>query len=311
MTGGTDPFEEPVEPLHRLTVGLSTVSLRLNSMERIQSITRQIEYEFFVKKQNPRRYGNNQKDKKAKFKRFLSDAKIQTKNYADSKGGRPKNFLLRTSKFFGIPLNFIYSHDDKAMPKSRDKLMDRSSGTKGACRFDSSTLDAPPPSGSGDPPADRDAFLNFLEEVAATTTDQGPAELEALGGAHGVGWTVTTPNDLLRAVESGFRASAIDALVTAGILQSEIEALIAPLRTLQRRRRDGRLSREESDAALRLARILNHAEMTLGSRERALGWLRRPNRTFGDAAPMTLLATEAGGRRIEDQLLRADYGLMA
>lgn len=158
---------------------------------------------------------------------------------------------------------------------------------------------------------DNAAFLSFLNEAASSRSDQAPAELDALGGDQGVGRTVVMPNDLLRAVEAGFRAAALDALIAAGINQAELETLVAPLRTLQRRKRDGRLTPAESDAALRVARILSHAEMTLGSRERALAWLRRPNRTFGDATPMALLATEAGGRRIEDQLLRADYGQMA
>lgn len=154
--------------------------------------------------------------------------------------------------------------------------------------------------------------MAFLEAAADDEGDEHAfPELDVLGGDQGIGRVAASANDLLRAVEGGFRTAALDALLEAGIKPSEIETLIAPLRTLQRRRRDGRLSPGESDAALRLARIVTKAEMTFGSRERALAWLRRPNRSFGDAAPMTLLTTEAGGRRIEDLLLRADYGQLA
>ncbi|MCP1613550.1 putative toxin-antitoxin system antitoxin component (TIGR02293 family) [Azospirillum lipoferum] len=104
---------------------------------------------------------------------------------------------------------------------------------------------------------------------------------------------------------------AINALHASGLRPSETERFIAPLRVLHSRHLEERLSRGESDAVLRVARILIQAEITLGARERALAWLRRSNRNFGDAAPMTLLATEAGGRRVEDLLLRADLGQMA
>lgn len=158
---------------------------------------------------------------------------------------------------------------------------------------------------------EQDSFTSFLDQAAAGAEILAPAELDAVGGDQGVGRLVATPDDLLRDVESGFRMEAIDALHASGLRPSETERLIAPLRTLQRRHLGERLSRGESEAVLRVARILIHAEMTLGSRERALAWLRRSNRSFGDAAPLTLLATEAGGRRVEDLLLRADHGQMA
>lgn len=158
---------------------------------------------------------------------------------------------------------------------------------------------------------EQDPFKSFLDQAAAGTKGQTPAEPIALGGDLGVGYLVAIPDDLLRAVESGFRTEAINALHASGLRPSETEKLIAPLRALQRRHREERLSRGESDAALRVAHILIHAETTLGSRGRALAWLRRPNRNFGDAAPMTLLATEAGGRRVKDLLLRADFGQLA
>ena len=158
---------------------------------------------------------------------------------------------------------------------------------------------------------EQDSFTSFLDQAAAGTKGQAPAEADALRGDLGVGYLVAIPDDLLRAVESGVRTEAIDALHASGLHPSETERLIAPLRVPERRHREERLSRGESDALLRVARILIHAETTLGSRERALAWLRRSNRNFGDAAPMTLLATEAGGRRVEDLLLRADLGQMA
>lgn len=158
---------------------------------------------------------------------------------------------------------------------------------------------------------EQDPFTSFLDQAAAGTGNQAPAEFGVFGGDRGIVRLVDAPDDLLRAVESRFRTEAIDALHASGLRPSETESLIAPLRTPQRQQLAERLSRGESNAVLRVVRILIHAEITLGSRERALAWLRRSNRSFGDAAPMTLLATEAGGRRVEDLLLRADHGQMA
>lgn len=158
---------------------------------------------------------------------------------------------------------------------------------------------------------EQDPFTSFLDQAAAGTKGQTPAEPSSLGGDLGVGYLVAIPDDLLRAVESGFRTEAINALHALGLRPSETERLIAPLRIVKRLHREESLLRGESDAVLRVARILIHAEITLGSREHALAWLRRSNRSFGDAAPMTLLATEAGARRVEDLLLRADLGQMA
>jgi putative toxin-antitoxin system antitoxin component (TIGR02293 family) len=160
-------------------------------------------------------------------------------------------------------------------------------------------------------------FAAFLDAAAAGDAEAGgeeivsAPEIEVLGGAPGVGRDINTPDDLVHAVEAGFPFAAIDHLSAAGFEKGEIEHLIAPVRTQQRRRHDGRLSPTESDAAWRLARILTRAEGTLGSRARAFVWLRHANKTFGDVTPMSLLKTEAGGRRVEELLLRADFGMLA
>jgi len=169
------------------------------------------------------------------------------------------------------------------------------------------------PSGGQD---DDDAFLAFLEEAAGNVATEVDApisapEIELLGGAIAIGQSVVTPDDLVRAIESGFRPAVLDHLIENGFEKGEIERLVAPLRTQQRRRKEGRLSPSESDVTCRLARVLIRAEGTLGNRARAFSWLRRPNRSFADAMPMTLLGTEAGGRRVEELLLRADFGMMA
>ena len=87
-----------------------------------------------------------------------------------------------------------------------------------------------------------------------------------------------TEQQMLEMVEHQLPTSAINRLVTLGLTRPEVDALVIPLRTLQHRRsRREKLTVEESDRVLRVARLLAKAEAVYESRERALEWLRRPN----------------------------------
>ena len=79
-------------------------------------------------------------------------------------------------------------------------------------------------------------------------------------------------------------------------------------RSLQRRRRQGRLAGYESDRVYRLARIIALAKRYLGSDEAVPQWLRRPNRALGGSTPLELLDTELGARAVENVLGRIAYG---
>ena len=79
-------------------------------------------------------------------------------------------------------------------------------------------------------------------------------------------------------------------------------------RSLQRRRRTGRLARYESDRLYRLARIVALADEFLGDHERAVRWLKHPNRALGGIPPVAALDTELGARQVENILGRIGYG---
>ena len=81
-----------------------------------------------------------------------------------------------------------------------------------------------------------------------------------------------------------------------------------PERTLARRKREQRLSPDESDRLVRLGRVAAQAEETLGSAERAAAWLNRPNRGLGGEAPLDSLDTDLGAREVEAVLGRLEYG---
>ncbi len=95
----------------------------------------------------------------------------------------------------------------------------------------------------------------------------------------------------------------------SGLTLKELaSALDLSPRSLQRRRRSGRLARYESDRLYRLARIVAIANEYLGGHETAVRWLKRPNRALGGLAPVTAIDTELGARQVENILGRVAYG---
>jgi putative toxin-antitoxin system antitoxin component (TIGR02293 family) len=118
--------------------------------------------------------------------------------------------------------------------------------------------------------------------------------------------------DLVRLVEERLTTGAIDGLRQSGLTDEEIYSLIVPRRTLTHRRtRNEALSREESDKAVRLARIAALGEHVFEDGERAWRWLRSAKRQFHGRSPLQLMATEAGARLVEELLYRIDEGMAA
>ena len=88
--------------------------------------------------------------------------------------------------------------------------------------------------------------------------------------------------------------------------------MILPRRTLAHRvAKHQSLSREESDKAVRVARITALAEQVFGESERAWRWLRKPKRTFDGKTPMEMLGTEVGARLVEEVVQQIDHGIFA
>jgi len=106
--------------------------------------------------------------------------------------------------------------------------------------------------------------------------------------------------------------AALRSLETRGYSQDEIFALVVPRRTFARRmKRRESLTIEETDRAIRLARVADLAEKIFGDKGKAHRWLRKPKRTLAQASPLAYLASEAGARLVEDMLYRIDSGFFA
>lgn len=101
-----------------------------------------------------------------------------------------------------------------------------------------------------------------------------------------------------------------NSLMNKGITQDELYRIVAPRRTLARRKEQGTtLSAEESDRALRLDRIIAQANRVFGSPEKARRWLRKPCRALNGAIPMDLLVSETGAHLVEEELHAIDFGV--
>lgn len=131
-----------------------------------------------------------------------------------------------------------------------------------------------------------------------------------LGGEQAFGRPVNTGEEMNAAIREGFRHTVVEALMgNSGLTLKEISAsLDLSPRSLQRRKHEGRLARYESDRLYRLARMLALADYFIGSRAKALDWMKRPNIVLGGAAPLDLIDTELGARQVENILGRIGYG---
>ena len=119
--------------------------------------------------------------------------------------------------------------------------------------------------------------------------------------------------DLDDAIRSGLPIKAVESVVKAGALRAaELHALVIPRRTLaHRKRRGGRLSREQSDRLARVVRVVTSAEEAIGDATKAARWLRKPSRTLRGRRPLDLLASDVGARLVEQELGRIEHGLGA
>ena len=125
------------------------------------------------------------------------------------------------------------------------------------------------------------------------------AVVEELGGPIALGRTVDSDEEMSAAIREGFPHAAVEGLLASSgfSLQEIAGTLDLSLRSLQRRKNQGRLARYESDRLYRLARLVALAGYFLGDHALAIEWLKRRNRMLGGVAPLSVIDTELGGGR--------------
>jgi putative toxin-antitoxin system antitoxin component (TIGR02293 family) len=116
--------------------------------------------------------------------------------------------------------------------------------------------------------------------------------------------------DLAEIVEHGIPTDSIAFLRDSGLTFSEVSAIVISPRTLKHRKARGeQLSNEETERAIRVARILALAKQVFGSHDKGLLWLRTADQRLNNRTPISMLPTEAGGRLVESMLWQIDDGI--
>ncbi len=133
-----------------------------------------------------------------------------------------------------------------------------------------------------------------------------------LGGSRTLKRRVSTDADLHALTREGIPVGTLPVL--AGELAVERGRLARMVgvsdRTLSRRLAgEQRLSAEESDRTVRVARLVAYATDVLGTVQKAAAWMKSPNRALEGQQPLELLDTDAGIRSVETVLGRLDYGI--
>ena len=143
----------------------------------------------------------------------------------------------------------------------------------------------------------------------------GIAEIvEVLGGSRTFQRPVRKTEDLVAQVRIGLPASTVNLLADAlSLHRTQIaKCLNIPARTLSRRlAAKSRLTQDESDRTLRMARVVALANEVLGAEDKASRWMVAPNRALGGLKPFDQLDTELGVRSVEEVLQRIAYGMFS
>lgn len=145
------------------------------------------------------------------------------------------------------------------------------------------------------------------------TYTAAPRIQEILGGRRTLGRQVVNEQDLIKIVRSGLPHASLESV--QDLLGLSVDAVCAslslPKRTLARRKKQQRLTADESDRLLRLARVAAAAVGVFGDPRRASAWLQKPNRALGSVTPLSHMDTDVGVRQVERVLGRIEHGVFS
>ena len=110
-------------------------------------------------------------------------------------------------------------------------------------------------------------------------------------------------------IEAGLPVDTLARLIDAFGRDPVLDTIGISVRTYERRRADGRLTRDEGDRAYRVARLYALAADVLESEDAAHAWMTTPAVALGDRAPLDASRNDAGARTVADLLHRIEYGV--
>src|SRR4051812_26047640 len=105
-----------------------------------------------------------------------------------------------------------------------------------------------------------------------------------------LGQSIKSESELAQVVRRRIPTQIVSTFVAQGLTKDEFHDVVIPLRTFKHRKtRAENLSVDESDKALRMARVLSLAENVFSNRDKALAWMRKPKKRFAGDTPMHML----------------------
>jgi putative toxin-antitoxin system antitoxin component (TIGR02293 family) len=153
---------------------------------------------------------------------------------------------------------------------------------------------------------------NGVLQLAKRPIVETAAIAEVLGGRKVLRKIVKQPDDLARLVREGLPVGSVTALAHKLQIRNSVlsRKLGIPQRTLTRRlSQQSLLTSAESDRTVRMARVYANAVDMIGDEEKAVEWLRTPNRALAGEKPLDHLDTDVGAQMVEDILGRIAYGV--
>lgn len=129
-----------------------------------------------------------------------------------------------------------------------------------------------------------------------------------------MGLTVEPTMRFAQEIMKGLPYSSLEHLQrNTGLPRQEMARLVhVKLRTLDRRRQEGRLEPDESDRAARLSRIFASAlELFEYDVEATREWMSKERHALGGVTPWQMAETEPGAREVEALIGRLEHGVFS
>lgn len=122
-----------------------------------------------------------------------------------------------------------------------------------------------------------------------------------------------SPLDMAAAIRGGIASAAWSRLRAIGFTPPELASVVGVSeKTISRKKGgDAVLTVAEGDRTVRLAQLALEAARAFGELDKAMRWLRKPNRLLGGEKPLALIATEPGTVLVRRALGAVEYGGVA
>lgn len=128
-----------------------------------------------------------------------------------------------------------------------------------------------------------------------------------------LGLRLRNTDAIIDRLKDGLTINSFERLSTAiEISPAQLASITSiALRTLARRKKEGKFQLAESERLFRLATLFDKAVEVLGDASHARHWLKTPLKALGEKSPLEYSDTNIGAREVEDLLGRLEHGVFS